>query len=55
MKILVAEDNADSRIYLERFLKSSGYEAESAENGRLAWDKARCAPPDLIISDILMP
>ena len=55
MKILVAEDNADSRIYLERILKNSGYDAESAENGRVAWDKARCSPPDLVISDILMP
>ena len=55
MKILVAEDNADSRVYLERILRSSGYEAESAENGRVAWDKARCSPPDLVVSDILMP
>ena len=55
MKILVAEDNADSRIYLERILKNSGYEVESAENGRVAWEKARYSPPDLVISDILMP
>ena len=55
MKILVAEDDANSRIYLERILKNSGYEAESAENGRVAWDKARCSPPGLVISDILMP
>lgn len=55
MKILVAEDQPDSRIYLERILKNSGYEAESAENGRVAWDKARRSPPDLVISDILMP
>ena len=51
----MAEDDANSRIYLERILKNSGYEVESAENGRLAWDKARCVPPDLDISDILMP
>ena len=55
MKILVAEDDTNSRIYLERILRSSGYEVESTENGRLAWDKARCFPPDLVISDILMP
>ena len=55
MKIPVAEDQPDSRIYLERFLRSSGYEVESAENGRVAWDKARCVPPDLVVSDILMP
>jgi DNA-binding response OmpR family regulator len=55
MKILVAEDNADSRIYLERILKSGGYAVDSAENGRLALAKAQESPPDLIISDILMP
>ena len=55
MKILVAEDDTNSRIYLERILRNSGYEAESAENGRVAWDKARSSPPDLVVSDILMP
>ena len=55
MKILVAEDNADSRIYLERILKSSGYEVDSAGNGRTALVKAQASPPDLIVSDILMP
>ena len=55
MKILVAEDNADSRIYLERILKSSGYAVDSAGNGRAALVKAQASPPDLIVSDILMP
>lgn len=55
MKILVAEDNADSRVYLERILKSGGYAVDSAENGRLALAKAQGSPPDLIVSDILMP
>lgn len=55
MKILVAEDNADSRIYLERILKRDGYAVDSAENGRAALAKAQASPPDLIVSDILMP
>ena len=55
MKILVVEDNEDSRVLLESALEMSGYDVESAENGKLALDRAVLAPPDLIISDILMP
>lgn len=33
----------------------SGYRVEEAANGLQAFDRARIEPPDLIISDILMP
>ena len=55
MKILVAEDNADSRIYLERILKKKNNTVEKEGNGRAALVKAQASPPDLIVSDILMP
>lgn len=55
MKILVVEDNEDSRILLESSLGASGYEVLSAENGEVALTIASRTPPDLIISDILMP
>ena len=55
MKILVVEDNEDSRILLESALAVNGYEVESAANGKLGLECAVLAPPDLIISDILMP
>ena len=55
MKILVVEDNEDSRVLLESALAGNGYEVESAENGKLALELAELSPPDLIISDILMP
>ena len=55
MKILIAEDNEDSRVLLESFLQASGYAVESAENGMLALEIAKRTHPDLIISDILMP
>jgi CheY-like chemotaxis protein len=55
MKILVVEDNEDSRILLESLLEANGYEVESAENGIVAFELATRRPPDLIISDILMP
>ncbi|MCK4840167.1 MAG: response regulator [Desulfobulbaceae bacterium] len=55
MKILIAEDNEDSRVLLESALEANGYEVESAENGEIALKLASRRPPDLIISDILMP
>ncbi len=55
MKILIVEDNEDSRVLLESALNANGYEVQSSENGKLALERAVLAPPDLIISDILMP
>ncbi len=55
MKILIVEDDVNSRIYLERALLSQGYLVESAVNGVQALEKAAQSPPDLIISDIMMP
>lgn len=55
MRILVAEDNEDSRVLLETILGGRGYEVLSAGNGKAALALARETPPDLVISDILMP
>jgi PAS domain S-box-containing protein len=55
MKILIAEDDVNSRVFLERALLSQGYTVESAANGVEALEKAYLSPPDLIISDIMMP
>lgn len=55
MKILVAEDTEDSRIMLELALTGEGYAVMSGSNGAEALEIAQATPPDLIISDILMP
>jgi len=55
MKILIAEDTEDSRILLEDELHVQGFEVDSAINGKDALKIAQQSPPDLIISDILMP
>ncbi|RJR16048.1 MAG: PAS domain S-box protein [Nitrospiraceae bacterium] len=55
MKILIVEDDSDSRVFLERALKGKGYPVETAVNGIDALDKIRQSMPDLIISDIMMP
>ncbi|MBN2152154.1 MAG: response regulator [Candidatus Lokiarchaeota archaeon] len=54
-RILIADDNSQNLYILEIILKAKGYEVESASNGADALDLARKNPPDLIITDILMP
>ena len=54
-RILIADDNPQNLYLLETLLKGCGYEVTSAGNGVDALDLARKSPPDLIITDILMP
>jgi PAS domain S-box-containing protein len=55
IKCLVVDDNRANLYMLETMLKGMGWEVTSAENGEDALDKARLNPPDLIVTDILMP
>jgi len=55
MKILIADDDRDSRLVLQKCLESAGHQVEAAANGDDALVRAKKSPPDLIISDILMP
>ncbi|KAJ3166450.1 hypothetical protein HDU88_003318 [Geranomyces variabilis] len=53
-KILLADDNADMRKYVKMFL-SSWWTVIEAINGQQAWEMILENPPDLIISDVMMP
>jgi PAS domain S-box-containing protein len=55
MKILIVDDNAESRYMLEYALRADGYETESTSNGITALEKLKNDSYDAIISDILMP
>ena len=55
MKVLVVEDNEDSRNLLMKQLRAYGHEAAAAANGVEALEQALAQPPDVIVSDILMP
>jgi PAS domain S-box-containing protein len=55
MKILVVEDNEASGSLIEILLVRRGYLVERAANGVEALEKALVSPPDLIVSDVMMP
>jgi CheY-like chemotaxis protein len=53
--VLIVDDHHDNGYLLEMFLKNNGFETLSVTNGEEALKTARATPPDLIVSDILMP
>jgi PAS domain S-box-containing protein len=54
-KLLIVDDDKQGLRVLQALLTSQGYEVITAIHGGQALEKARMEPPDLIISDILMP
>ncbi len=55
LRILVVEDSPTQAEHLRLVLEDAGYQVEVAVNGREGLERAVAAPPDLIISDIVMP
>jgi PAS domain S-box-containing protein len=55
MTVLIADDEQKNLILLGDFLTGLGHEVMAAENGKIALEQARANPPEIIISDILMP
>jgi len=54
-RVLLADDNADVREYVSRLLRQEGWEVESVADGAAALAAARACPPDLVLSDVMMP
>ncbi|GAI93663.1 unnamed protein product, partial [marine sediment metagenome] len=55
MKILLVEDNEDSRNLLVKQLRAYGHEVMATADGVEALQQALAQPPDIIVSDIMMP
>lgn len=58
IKVLVVEDDEDSREVLQIFLEQSGATVESAESAAAAWElltDSKNDIPDIIVSDLAMP
>ncbi len=53
-RVLLADDNADMREYVARLL-SEHFSVETVTDGASALARARAEPPDLILSDVMMP
>jgi PAS domain S-box-containing protein len=53
-RVIVADDNADMREYVHRLL-SRRYDVRLASDGHEALQQALADPPDLVVSDVMMP
>jgi signal transduction histidine kinase len=53
-RVLVVDDDADTRGYLCTALGAQ-FAVEAVCDGRVALDAARRAPPDLVLTDVMMP
>jgi PAS domain S-box-containing protein len=53
-RILLADDNADMRGYVRRLL-GDNYEVRAVSNGTEALAEIRSHPPDLVLTDVMMP
>jgi len=53
-RVLVADDNADMREYLRRLLRDK-FDVEIVADGVAALAAARRRPPDLVLTDVMMP
>jgi signal transduction histidine kinase len=53
-RIILADDNADMRAYVERLLRP-GHDVIAVADGRAALDALRAGGADLLLTDIMMP
>jgi len=54
-RVLVVDDNPLQRRVLGSYLRGLGYAVETAAGGTEALEICRCDPPELVISDWMMP
>jgi CheY-like chemotaxis protein len=54
-RILVVDDEPDQRFLLRRILQRAGYEVSEANHGAAALAAVQESPPDLVVTDIMMP
>jgi signal transduction histidine kinase len=55
MKVLVVADNEKDRLLLSKIMLTHGFDVSEAGNGYEAFERVETEPPDIIISDIIMP
>lgn len=55
MRILVADDDSTSRLIAETAVRSLGHDCQSVSDGAQAWDVFQSCPPDVVLSDLMIP
>lgn len=55
LRVVVAEDEPDTREYLVDLLARRGFRASGVSGGLELVEACRAAPPDLVIADVRMP
>jgi CheY-like chemotaxis protein len=55
LRVLVVDDDADTRETLARLVRAWGHEAVSAEDGLAALRAAAASPPDVVLLDLRLP
>jgi len=54
-RVLVVDDDENTRRFLSVALKANGYDAVTAEDGDDGYNKVQESKPDLILLDVMMP
>jgi two-component system chemotaxis response regulator CheY len=54
-RVLVVDDDENTRRFLTVALRANGYEAVTAEDGDDGYNKIQESKPDLILLDVMMP
>jgi len=55
MKVLIAEDDPNTRDGLREILQGEGYDVVTAEDGALAWEAFQEQAPQVVCLDVMMP
>lgn len=55
MRVFVVDDEAEVAVTLSAILRMNGFDSESFTNPVDALSKALVRPPDLLLSDVVMP
>ena len=53
-RVLVVDDSAAVRTLVSSRLREAEYEVEEAGSGEAGAERALCAPPDVVVTDLVM-
>lgn len=54
-RILVVDDDPTVAEIVVKYLERDGYEADAVGDGTTALERARAAPPELVVLDLMLP